>query len=279
VRLRATGRTGSSDSTCGVPRTRDAGARCSACSGRLVSLRDGQAPSPRRPREEERAHDQDPEQPDDHGHRRRIVPRTACRRRSGCSRRRTGRRRHCPTSPGPTPSTPQVRSAVSHSILPWTRSSLRRNAPESSEVRPRRRRSSEARPARRRAWRSLHDPGISGRAQAQCDRDERAAQPPLADRGGCVPPPCSDHLERAHHVVLLVLEDVAVPDVLRVREPRRELDGPVGRQVERGADPGHLARMRLSIPPCVVDRSDLPPRRNAKQREDYGTRLGTGSVG
>ena len=34
----------------------------------------------------------------------------------------------------------------------------------------------------------------------------------------------ADDLEGAHHVVLLVLEDVAVPDVLRVGDAGRELD-------------------------------------------------------
>jgi hypothetical protein len=41
---------------------------------------------------------------------------------------------------------------------------------------------------------------------------------------GAVPCRLADHLERSHHVVLLVFEDVAVPDVLWVGHGGREHD-------------------------------------------------------
>src|SRR5881409_3420236 len=55
-----------------------------------------------------------------------------------------------------------------------------------------------------------------------------------------------DDFERAHHVVLLVLEDVAVPDVLRVVDAGRQLDRALVGQLEPGSDAGDVPGVGLN---------------------------------
>jgi hypothetical protein len=56
----------------------------------------------------------------------------------------------------------------------------------------------------------------------------------------------ANDFERAHHVVPLVFEDVAMPDVLRVGDAEWELDGALVRQLEPGSDSRDLPGVGLN---------------------------------
>jgi hypothetical protein len=75
-----------------------------------------------------------------------------------------------------------------------------------------------------------------------------------------------DHLERAHHFVVLVLKDVAVPDVTKPLPGRRLCSL---WQVELGEDARHHSRMRLDG--VLPRRTFIGIRRNRRPCEYDGT--------
>jgi hypothetical protein len=87
-------------------------------------------------------------------------------------------------------------------------------------------------------------PGLRAVAAGHADCFELSATVVGAKRASCVLRSLHD-LEGAHHVVLLVLEDVAVPDVLRVGHAGRQLHRALVGQIEAGADARDLAGVGL----------------------------------